>query len=173
MARLALVVQLKLFETLLFLVQNAGHLVEKETLMRFVWKGTFVEEGSLAHSVSVLRKILRDGMEGNRYIETVPRHGYRFVAPVELYNRTVPNQVNSGPQATFNCGGSVYQQTLQGFGLRLQVGILRSDVITTSGSRRPSEKKGCVAPGKMAAVSQLLQRISMRTGIDFTVLTPS
>jgi DNA-binding winged helix-turn-helix (wHTH) protein len=48
----------KLFETLLFLVQNGGHLVEKETLMRAVWKGTFVEEGSLAHSISVLRKIL-------------------------------------------------------------------------------------------------------------------
>jgi DNA-binding winged helix-turn-helix (wHTH) protein len=74
----------KLFETLLFLVQNAGHLVEKETLMRSVWKGTFVEEGSLAHSISVLRKILGDGTERNRYIETVPRHGYRFIAPLEL-----------------------------------------------------------------------------------------
>jgi TolB-like protein len=88
----------KLFDTLLFLVQSAGRLVEKETLMRSVWKGTFVEEGSLAHSVSVLRKILRDGTGGKRYIETVPRHGYRFVADVELCERTVRRQDNSGPQ---------------------------------------------------------------------------
>jgi len=73
----------KLFDTLLFLVQNAGHLVQKEMLLRAVWKDTFVEEGSLSHSVSVLRKVLRPSSNGNRYIETIPRHGYRFIAPVE------------------------------------------------------------------------------------------
>ena len=88
----------KLFDTLLFLVQNAGRLVEKEALMCSVWRGPFVEEGSLAHSVSVLRKILKDGKEGNRYIETVPRYGYRFVAPVELHERTIRERADSGPQ---------------------------------------------------------------------------
>src|SRR6266849_6574705 len=78
----------KLFETLLFLVQNAGRLVEKEVLIRAVWKDTFVEEGSLTHSVSVLRKILGQSSNGNRYIDTVPRHGYRFVAPVESIKGT-------------------------------------------------------------------------------------
>ena len=73
----------KLFDTLLFLVENAGHLVKKETLIRAVWKDTFVEEGSLAHSVSVLRKILGPNSNGNAFIETIPRHGYRFIAPVE------------------------------------------------------------------------------------------
>ena len=73
----------KLFETLLFLVQNAGRLVAKEALIRAVWKDTFVEENSLTHSVSVLRKLLGQTSEGTKYIETVPRHGYRFVAPVE------------------------------------------------------------------------------------------
>ena len=88
----------KLFDTLLFLVQNAGRLVEKEALMRSVWRETFVEESSLTHSVSVLRKLLNDGREGNRYIETVPRHGYRFVAPVELYERAIRGQADSGRQ---------------------------------------------------------------------------
>src|SRR5260370_13730085 len=83
----------KLFETLLFLVQNAGRLVPKETLMRSVWEGTFVEEGSLAHSISVLRKILSHGSEGNRYIETVPRHGYRFVAPVDFFEKPLPKEI--------------------------------------------------------------------------------
>jgi len=87
----------KLFETLLLLVQNAGHLVEKEMLMRAVWKGTFVEEGSLAHSVSALRKLLGNGSKGKRYIETVPRHGYRFVFPVASDERRLPDA--AGPPA--------------------------------------------------------------------------
>jgi hypothetical protein len=73
-------------------VANAGHLVEKETVMHSVWKGTFVEERSLAHSISVSRKILGDGTERNRYIETVPRHGYRFIAPIELHEKTLPKK---------------------------------------------------------------------------------
>jgi TolB-like protein/Tfp pilus assembly protein PilF len=73
----------KLFETLLVLVQNAGHLVEREVLIRSVWKDTIVEDGNLAHNVSVLRKLLGEGSNGHNYIETAPRHGYRFIAVVE------------------------------------------------------------------------------------------
>jgi len=65
--------------------------------MHSVWKRTFVEERSLAHSISVLRKILSDGTERNRYIETVPRHGYRFIAPVELHEKNPFKEVGSGP----------------------------------------------------------------------------
>jgi TolB-like protein/Flp pilus assembly protein TadD len=73
----------KLFETLLVLVRNAGHLVEREVLMRSVWKDTIVEDGNLAHNISVLRKLLGEGSNGHNYIETAPRHGYRFIAVVE------------------------------------------------------------------------------------------
>ena len=70
----------KIFETLLALVENAGHAVEKGDLLRRVWPDTFVEEGSLAQNISLLRKILGD--EEGTYIETLPKRGYRFVAPV-------------------------------------------------------------------------------------------
>jgi TolB-like protein len=73
----------RLFETLLVLVQNAGHLVDRESLIRSVWKDTIVEDGNLAHNISVLRKLLGVDSSGNEYIETVPRHGYRFIAAVE------------------------------------------------------------------------------------------
>jgi DNA-binding winged helix-turn-helix (wHTH) protein len=76
---------------------NAGHLVEKETVTHSVGRGTFVEERSLAHSISVSRKILGDGTERNRYIETVPRHGYRFIAPVELHEKDPSKEAGSGP----------------------------------------------------------------------------
>jgi DNA-binding winged helix-turn-helix (wHTH) protein len=78
-------------------VANAGHLVEKETVMHSVWKGTFVEGRSLAHSISVLRKILGDGTKRNRYIETVPCHGYRFIAPLELHEQNPSKEAGSGP----------------------------------------------------------------------------
>jgi TolB-like protein/Tfp pilus assembly protein PilF len=71
------------FETLLVMVQNAGHLIDQETFIRSVWKDTTVENGNLAHNISVLRRLLGVDSDGSRYIETIPRHGYRFIAPVE------------------------------------------------------------------------------------------
>ncbi len=72
----------KIFDVLGVLVRHSGHLVDKETLLREVWPGSFVEEGALNRSVSVLRKALGDSSSGQKYIETVPKRGYRFVAPV-------------------------------------------------------------------------------------------
>jgi DNA-binding winged helix-turn-helix (wHTH) protein/pimeloyl-ACP methyl ester carboxylesterase len=75
--------RLKVFDTLTVLVENAGRLVTKQELLDTVWPETTVEENNLNHNVSVLRKALGDRATGQRYIETVPRVGYRFVAPVE------------------------------------------------------------------------------------------
>ena len=71
----------KMFDLLRVLVDHAGHLVEKEHLIREVWGDTFVEEGSLTRGISVLRKVLGE-TEAERYIETVPKRGYRFVATI-------------------------------------------------------------------------------------------
>jgi TolB-like protein/DNA-binding winged helix-turn-helix (wHTH) protein len=70
------------FDTLLVLVENNGRLLEKDALMRTVWRDTVVEENNLSQVVYLLRKALRDGEDGSRYIETVPKRGYRFVAAV-------------------------------------------------------------------------------------------
>ena len=71
----------KMFDLLRVLVENAGHLVEKERLLNEVWSETFVEEGNLNRGISVLRKTLGE-TSGRRFIETVPKRGYRFVADV-------------------------------------------------------------------------------------------
>jgi TolB-like protein/Flp pilus assembly protein TadD len=73
----------KAADTLLLLVENAGNVVEKEDLLKKVWPDALVEEGSLARTVSILRKTLGGGIEGQEYITTVPKRGYRFVASVE------------------------------------------------------------------------------------------
>src|SRR5206468_11312739 len=70
----------KAYETLLTLVENAGRALEKDELLRRIWPDTFVEEVSLARNISVLRKVLGD--EDGMYIETLPKRGYRFAAPV-------------------------------------------------------------------------------------------
>lgn len=71
----------KVFETLCVLVENNGHALEKEELIKTLWPDTFVEEGNLTQNVSRLRKVL--GEEGGQqYIETLPRRGYRFTAEV-------------------------------------------------------------------------------------------
>ncbi len=75
--------RLKVFDTLLVLVQNAGRLVTKQELLDTVWPETTVEENNLNHNVSVLRKALGEKATGQQYIETVPRVGYRFAAPVD------------------------------------------------------------------------------------------
>jgi TolB-like protein/DNA-binding winged helix-turn-helix (wHTH) protein len=70
------------FDALLVMVENHGRLLEKDALMRTVWGETVVEESNLSQIVYLLRKALHDGEGGARYIETVPKRGYRFLAPV-------------------------------------------------------------------------------------------
>src|SRR5262245_12794696 len=72
----------KAFDVLLVLVEQAGHLVEKEELLNKVWPDSFVEENNLADNVSRLRKTLGEEESGQKFIETVPKRGYRFVAEV-------------------------------------------------------------------------------------------
>jgi DNA-binding winged helix-turn-helix (wHTH) protein/Tol biopolymer transport system component len=72
----------KTFEALLVLIQNAGHLVTKDDLLKQLWPDTFVEEANLAKHISLLRKALGKTPNGQEYIETVPKYGYRFAAGV-------------------------------------------------------------------------------------------
>ena len=72
----------KTHEVLVALVRNAGRLLTKREILDIVWPEAFVEEGILAVHVSGLRKALGDAEAGQRYIETVSRAGYRFMATV-------------------------------------------------------------------------------------------
>ncbi len=72
----------KAFETLVVLLENAGHALDKDELLKKLWPDTFVEEATLAKQISTLRKALGDGDNGSRYIATIPKFGYRFVADV-------------------------------------------------------------------------------------------
>src|SRR5437868_5219213 len=68
----------KVFDLLVLLAEHPGRLMDKERLSQDLWPGTFVEESNLSVNVSALRKALGEGANG-RFIETVPKKGYRWV----------------------------------------------------------------------------------------------
>ena len=88
----------KVFDTLLILVENSGRIVEKEDLMRRLWPDTFVEESNLTFNIQQVRKSLSDNARDPRYVGTVARRGYRFIADVETV--LSDNSVAAGPFAT-------------------------------------------------------------------------
>ncbi len=80
----------KAFDTLQVLVEDAGHLLDKETLLQRIWADSFVEEGNLAQNVFLLRRALGQNEMGAEFIETVPKSGYRFVAAVRVVGQEAP-----------------------------------------------------------------------------------
>lgn len=72
----------KAFDTLLYLAGHAGEMLDKDVLLQAIWPGVIVEENSLTQIISTLRQLLGEARGENRYIATVARKGYRFVAKV-------------------------------------------------------------------------------------------
>src|SRR3954467_1551211 len=82
----------KAFETLSYLVEHAGNVVDKDELMRAVWPDTAVEENNLTQNISQLRRLFGEGRGEHRYIATVPGRGYQLVAPVRVASQPMPHE---------------------------------------------------------------------------------
>ncbi len=67
-----------------YFVQNPGKALTRDELLKNVWPDTFVDENSLAQSISVLRRALEEKPGDNNYIVTLPGRGYQFVSPVQV-----------------------------------------------------------------------------------------
>lgn len=87
----------KVFDTLVLLVQNQGRLIQKEEFLKALWPTSVVEEQALAHNISQLRKVLRDPSEDPKFIETVPKRGYRFIASVRVAGQPPAFPVSPAP----------------------------------------------------------------------------
>src|SRR6185369_14369374 len=89
----------KVFDILLVLIENRGHLVYKEQLMSLVWPEQFVEEGNINKNISMLRQALGEGDDA-QFIETVPKRGYRFIADVRKVHDVETAASQSAPAQT-------------------------------------------------------------------------
>jgi TolB protein len=85
----------RVLDLLILLVGNPGELVDKETILDSIWGDTVVEEGNINRTVSTLRRQLGTQPNGNGYIETVPKIGYRFIAPVRTVLDQSPAEITS------------------------------------------------------------------------------
>jgi DNA-binding winged helix-turn-helix (wHTH) protein len=88
----------KIFDLLVALVENAGRLVEKDALLRTVWPDVAVEEGNLTKGVFMLRQVF-ETEGGLAYIESVPKRGYRFMAPVSVAQEQPVSVVSPMPSS--------------------------------------------------------------------------
>jgi DNA-binding winged helix-turn-helix (wHTH) protein/tetratricopeptide (TPR) repeat protein len=94
----AIPLQPKVIDTLVLLIEGRGRVLRKEELMRALWPRTFVEESNLTQNIYTLRKVLgQDASERVRYIETIPKRGYRFVADVQEFRSSSRRTADSDP----------------------------------------------------------------------------
>ena len=114
----------KVFDVLCVLVREHGRLVSKERLLEEVWPERFVDEANLNRCVSVLRKALGESAGKQRYIETVPKVGYRFVAPVTTYPADEPAGVGAAPAAPAVAAPSLARRTVAVIGSVVAMGLL-------------------------------------------------
>ena len=80
----------KVFDTLVLLVERAGHIVTKDELMKSLWPRGYVDESNLTKNIWRIRRALNDSESDSALIETVPKAGYRFVAPVTRLSAATP-----------------------------------------------------------------------------------
>ena len=80
----------KIFDLLVYLLRNRDRLISKDELLQAIWPDSFVEEANLSVNVSALRKLLGETPGESRFIETVPKKGYRFIAPLHVQTPAVP-----------------------------------------------------------------------------------
>jgi DNA-binding winged helix-turn-helix (wHTH) protein len=89
------------FDALSLLVTEQGRLVSKDRFMEEVWRGVPVTDEALTQCIRTLRRQLGDDASRPRFIETVPKHGYRFIAEVETGAERLPPLAGAGPRNSY------------------------------------------------------------------------
>jgi len=119
---------------LLALLERPGDLITREELVQRLWPtGTFVDfDRSLNKAVNKLREALQDSAQNSQFIQTLPRRGYRFIAPVETQTSVAPGSIEVRP-GTSSSGASPAGTQIVSHPNRKQVSILVSALVVTVG----------------------------------------
>ncbi|HEX6123984.1 MAG TPA: tetratricopeptide repeat protein [Pyrinomonadaceae bacterium] len=153
----------KAFQTLVHLVRNRGTLVTKEELLKTVWPDAIVEENNLAKAIYAIRRFLDDMSQNPEYIETVLKHGYRFVAPVKRIDPGAPITRASGQDSRRVSGRSpAYELYLRG---KVKVGNVKKE--ETEGAIKLLEQALAIDPNFAEAFAQLA-RAYIRMAFNFS-----
>jgi eukaryotic-like serine/threonine-protein kinase len=120
------------FDVLLYLVQNPGKILTRGELLKNVWPDTFVDENSLAQSISTLRRALEEKPGENSYIVTLPGRGYQFVSPVKVLTRDIPGIV---PESHGTIADAVLPEGDGSDRIILQKHTVRTHVVTEETER--------------------------------------
>jgi DNA-binding winged helix-turn-helix (wHTH) protein/TolB-like protein len=160
----------KVYETLLALVEEAGHALEKDELLRRIWPDTFVEEGSLTRSISVLRNALGD--KDGAFIETIPKHGYRFVAQVTHHTGPAESAVTDGQAVTpVNAAGAVKDRRILWLVLLgTMVLLLGAGLSVYAVSRRPAESLKSLAVLPLRSLDREAKDDHLELGMADTII---
>lgn len=115
------------FDALLLLLQHAGKLVTKQQFFDQVWPGIVVSDEALTQCIRTLRRLLNDSASTPHFIETVPKHGYRFIAPVAIITPSLTPEIDTPLITTKNAviSQSLFWQYLgSGIGGAICAGLL-------------------------------------------------
>jgi TolB-like protein/Flp pilus assembly protein TadD len=157
------------------LIENAGNVIGKDELLKNIWPDTFVGEGSLTRTISILRKALADDAGGQDYIVTIPKRGYRFAAPISETSgpkaRPVPEKLMLAVLPFENLSGNKKQEYLSdGLTEELitQLGRLNPErlgvIARTSAMQYKSTRKSIQQIGRELGVAYVLEGSVRRAG---------
>lgn len=154
----------KAFQTLVHLVRNAGTLVTKDQLLQVVWRDVVVEENNLVKAIYAIRRFLDDVSESPRYIETIPKYGYRFIAKVHKVDteRRSGSENNPGPRKAFSGRSPAYELYLRG---KVKAGVVKRS--ETEAAIRLLEEAIEIDPCFAEAFAQLA-RVYIRMAFNFS-----
>jgi DNA-binding winged helix-turn-helix (wHTH) protein/tetratricopeptide (TPR) repeat protein/TolB-like protein len=132
------------FDVLLYFVQNPGKVLTRDEMLKNVWAGSFVDENSLAQSISALRRALEEKPGDNSYVVTLPGRGYQFVSAVQAITPEIvaPENGNTVPEVMTAAHSN-------SSGLIVQKHTIQTSVVTTNEEK---EQLGLPAPQNRAVV---------------------
>lgn len=154
----------KAFQTLVYLVRNSGTLLTKDELLQAVWHDVVVEENNLVKAIYAIRRFLDDASESPKYIETIPKYGYRFIAAVKRADTYRNSKGNSSRSLRKVVAGRspAYELYLRG---KVKAGVVKKD--ETEAAIRLLEEAIEIDPNFAEAFAQLA-RVYIRMAFNFS-----
>jgi TolB-like protein/DNA-binding winged helix-turn-helix (wHTH) protein/Tfp pilus assembly protein PilF len=125
----------KVFDTLLYMVEHVGQVLDKRTLLGAIWPDVVVEEGNLTQTIHTLRRVLGETPDQHRFIVTVPGRGYRFVAEVST---CTPEEATPAPRRSLAVGVALTLIALAGIVVFLLRGHDGTNRVAPANAAKPS-----------------------------------